>query len=87
MFIAKFWDVGPWRVSRCYQRKPGNDLNGSVTADPIIETAAPPVAILAFLFRASIVGKGTIIPRKQRIPETVPSPQAFERACLFSGTG
>ena len=45
MFIAKFRDMGAWQVSRCYQRKPGKDLDGSITINLIIKTPASPVAI------------------------------------------
>jgi hypothetical protein len=39
--------MGAWQVSWCYQGKPGKDLNGSITTDPIIKALASPVAILA----------------------------------------
>jgi hypothetical protein len=38
-----------WLIFQCYQRKPGKDLSGSTTANPIIKTPASPVAILASL--------------------------------------
>jgi len=40
MSVAKLRDMSAWQVSRCYQRKPGKDLNGSITTNPIIKTLA-----------------------------------------------
>jgi hypothetical protein len=66
MFTAKFRDMGAWQVSRCYQREPGKDLNGSITTNAIIKMPASPVAILASLLKPSTAGKGAMIPGIQR---------------------
>jgi putative transposase len=63
MFTAKFRDMGAWQVSRCYQRKPGKDLNGSITTNSIIKMSASPVAILASLLQTFYRWKRRYDPR------------------------
>ena len=54
--------MGAWQLSRCCQRKPGRDLNGSITTSLIIKTPASPVAILVSLLKPSTGGsEGTIL--------------------------
>ena len=54
--------MGAWQLSRCCQRKPGRDLNGSITTSLIIKTPASPVAILVSLLKPPTGGsEGTIL--------------------------
>lgn len=61
MSTAKFRDMDAWQVSRNYQRKPGKDLNDSITTVPLIKTLASPVAILASRLKPSIAGSEDMI--------------------------